>query len=147
MGVNATWDLLNALTPAVPFFNRVTSIVESAFGLHHSRKHTLPDEGLDLKGLGKVYTDSMLFSYRKGRMRSGAAVNDAFTSGLQALMNTKWLQDHFNTRSAYMSYTNFDEIYSTDAEFNPEDAATDGGEDPNEIEEVGLQLDIDYEIL
>lgn len=121
MGVNATWVLINALTPAVQFYTRVVTIMEKGFNLIHSSKHTLPDDKLDVRGLMKNLRDSKVFNYIGGRVRKSSKIKDIMSAGIHAVQNTNWLPKLFKTRRAYTTHSNTREDYDTDEESQDED--------------------------
>jgi len=114
MGVNATWELINALTPAVPFMGRVVDLVETEYDLKHSSKHSLPNEKTDVNGLCKRYVNSSIFEYKKDRSRrhNCPEISDMLSEGFHALNDTKWLEDWYERRRAHLEHTNTEEIYN-----------------------------------
>lgn len=110
MGVNATWELLNVLTPAVPFFGRVVKHIENSFGLIHSSRHTLPDETEDIRGLARVYRRSHIYHYKSERASFHA--KDILSRGSQDFQNSSYLRDYFAERMNYFSFARSTEDYS-----------------------------------
>jgi hypothetical protein len=117
MGVNATWDLLNVLTPAVPFFGRVVEHVEAAYDLVHSSKHTLPDGEADIRGLVKLHRNANIFCHESDwKSRVEKVIEDVQSKGARDLQNTRYLQDFFDERMAYRDRGTSLQDYSWPAE-------------------------------
>lgn len=125
MGLNATWDLLNCNTPAASFFARVVETVDRGFDLKHSTKHALPDDTLDVKGLGALYQKAAIFEYRPNRKRvKKTPSKDILSQGIHLMSHTKWLKDFYKRRRAYNNHFNTNENYS-DEPTRPDEIADD----------------------
>jgi hypothetical protein len=115
MGVNATWDLLNELTQAVPFFKRVVELVEQLFCLKHSTKHILPDPEKDIAGLMRTFRNVRIFDYRDDRkdlLGKYTPPKDVFLLGSSTMQDTEYLEELFDERWIYLSHARTDEDFS-----------------------------------
>jgi hypothetical protein len=106
MGVNANWQLINELTPAVPFYKRIVELVEKSFDLKHSTKHTLPNPEEDVAGLMRTYRNGRIFEYREGRKDHSTketSPKDALKLGSCAMQDTRYLNELFEEWWMYLS--------------------------------------------
>ena len=113
MGVNATWDLVDALTPTVPFFQRVVSLVENSFDLRRSSKHTLPDDSTDIAGLVRTYVNGRINHYQPKRPSQttikDSEPKDALAVGSAAIQDPNYLRDIFEERWIYLAHENLED--------------------------------------
>jgi hypothetical protein len=114
MGVNATWDLLDSLTPAVPFFKRIVNHIERSFGLEHSTKHTIPSAEIDIMGLIRMYQEGDIYKYRAKRDNSAKpnSPKDVVTLAEASLQDSNYLDELFKDRWSYIANMNTLEDYS-----------------------------------
>jgi hypothetical protein len=141
MGANATWDLLNTLTAAVPFFKRVVALVENSFDLRHSTKHTLPNAEVDIAGLVRIYQNGRIYDYHPARRHNGTTKppKDAITLGFKAC-DPKYFKEHFKKRWTYQNHASTEEEYSHPPKDTDEDETQTQGHNLryDEVEEDGI---------
>jgi hypothetical protein len=113
MGVNATWALLDTLTPAVPFFKRVVSLVENSFDLRHSTKHSQPNADIDIAGLVRMYKNGKIFDFRPSRtnLAQTNTPKDPIALGFKAC-DEGYLRSFIQERLIYQKHANTKEDYS-----------------------------------
>jgi hypothetical protein len=140
MGVNATWDLIDELTPAIPFLKRVVDHVEKSFDLEHSTRHTIPNPELGISGILRSLADAHVFDYRSKRAdpAEDSPAKDFVSLGETQLQDTKYLEEIFNDRWSYIAFQSTLEDYS---HIPPDES------DPNRSlhSEEANRLDVDQE--
>lgn len=149
MGLNATWDLLDALTPIVPFFKRLAILVENSFDLRRSSKHTLPDGSADVLGLLRTYINGEIFRYHPERTEvtaKGKEVIDTFTAGVKAIVDTTYLENIFDERWVYIKHQSTQEDYSQSFR-RSHPAGTNGARAGSQEDSAGLNVDEEEEEL
>jgi hypothetical protein len=114
MGRNASWDLLEKLTPAIPFLDRVVAQIESSFGLIRSSKHSYPNRETEVMGLINMFTSNRIFERIAGREHHAGDKypKDAFTVGQMALADNEYLQKLFKERWSFIKHRSSFEDYS-----------------------------------
>jgi hypothetical protein len=115
MGVNATWGLIDELTPAVPFLKRVVDHVEKSFGLEHSTKHIIPNPLLETRSIMRTLSSSSAFDYHPNRQDltdEGNTPKDFATIGEIELQDTKYLNELWKERWSYIKRTSTLEDYA-----------------------------------
>jgi hypothetical protein len=119
MGMNATWDLIGTLAPAVPYLERVVQQIEGSFDIKASTKHTLPSRDQDLAGLARIHADGEILEYREGRTDKGTGAKDVFTLGSVDIQDGSYLDDLFQDRWNYIQHASTKQDYS-----QPQDGST-----------------------
>src|ERR1700742_2347679 len=105
MGLNSSWELLDSLTPAVPFFKRLVNHIEKSFGLEHSTKHTIPSPETGICEIMKMAQDACINDYVDGRI-DPAKTNlpkDVIALGATSLQESKYLEELFEDRWSHIA--------------------------------------------
>jgi hypothetical protein len=153
MGVNASWELLDTLTPAVPFLDRIVDRIETSFRLVHSPKHMLPDRQLDVRGLVRMYQAAGILNHCKGRAdpAKGNSPKDVLTLGQITLQDTDYLEQLFDERWSFIKNQRTLEDYNlpvNSAEMNSDDYIGNGQSEDSltsqQAEDDIMDLDIDW---
>lgn len=146
MGVNASWELTDKVTPVIPRFQRANEVFEKEFDMVHSKKHTLPTDKHDIRGVENIYTTRGIFSYKPERSRKGTEeINDAYSTGQHQVLNTNWLPELHSNRTAYEGHFNDTETYDCDIESLLRSVEEVGPQEVDEVEACMFAFEVDFD--
>jgi len=105
MGVNTTWELLNTLTPAVPYLDRVVEEIETSFISVQPSQHGLRrSRSTGTHGLIEMHKEAHLLDYRSKRVNLAKknTPKDLLVAGRIALQDTDYLEQQFAERWSFI---------------------------------------------